>query len=190
MGKLVFDLCMHFAFLLSLYLLPRIPGIIQGLLMSISPITTFLLWLQNKRQKSGREFKRGINVERLILKVGDGKLGNICEEEPFTNSEFESDEDKKVEMMGDAIRQKENVVKVCEKVGESGKDLCHQKVGKVNECAKGHKVRLLIAEFEKKLGSIQWNNNGKSKAALSTLPDEFVCSSENNNTPVEESHLE
>ncbi|VDL11767.1 unnamed protein product [Hymenolepis diminuta] len=98
------------------------------------------------------------------MEVGDGKLGNICEEEPFTNSEFESDEDKKVEMMGDAIRQKENVVKVCEKVGES--------------------------EFEKKLGSIQWNNNGKSKAALSTLPDEFVCSSENNNTPVEESHLE
>lgn len=77
----------------------------------------------------------------FISEVGDGKLGSICEEEPFTNSEFESDEDKKVEMMGDAIRQKENVVKVCEKVGESGR----QKIGQVNECAKGHKVSLLIA---------------------------------------------
>ncbi|KAM3187175.1 hypothetical protein ACTXT7_002829 [Hymenolepis weldensis] len=119
------------------------------------------------------------------MEVGDRKLGSICEEEPFTNSEFESDEDKKVEMMGDAIPQKENVVKVCEKVGESGEDLCRQKIGKVNECAKGDKVRLLIAEFEKKLGSVQWNNNGKSKVALSTLPDKFVCSSENNKKVLE-----
>lgn len=70
MGKLVFDLCMHVAFLLLLYLLPWIPGIIQGLLMGISPITTFLLWLQNKQQKFGREFRRGINVKRLILSKG------------------------------------------------------------------------------------------------------------------------
>nr|CDS25555.1 hypothetical protein HmN_000599200 [Hymenolepis microstoma] len=157
--------------------------------MSISPITALLLWTQNKQLMIDLEIKRVKSVERLIPEEGNENLSSICEEETRLGSKFATEGDevaKVVDMMGDIIPEKENKVVFCEKVEETGENTCCLEIDKVTECTKEPNVRLLIAEFEKKLGPLQWNYDGKSKIASSTLSDKFVCSSENDSTSVEE----